>query len=79
MDFNFANYLRKYGQDIPNDLIFKAAMKEKKIKPKSKSNNSNKGNKDCHRCKMVRFRQIFHNITTRLFNVFWNLKRIVQN
>jgi hypothetical protein len=51
MDFNFANYLRKYGQDIPSDLVFKAAMKEKKIKPKSKDSGGN--GKDCHRCKMV--------------------------
>lgn len=51
MDFNFANYLRKYGEDIPNDLIFKAAMKEKKIKTKSKDSGGK--SKDCHRCKMV--------------------------
>jgi hypothetical protein len=68
MDFNFANYLRKYGQDIPNDLIFKAAMKEKKIKPKSKDSSSNK---DCHRCKMVGSYKIIQNyLLVELKNIY---------
>ena len=48
MDFDFGNYLRKYGHDIPDDLIFKSAMKDKKTKKDSKGGSGN-----CHRCKMV--------------------------
>lgn len=73
MDFNFANYLRKYGQDIPNDLIFKAAMKEKKIKVKPKDGMG--GSKDCHRCKMVSG----WSANGRWCNAFSSSKKTAQN
>lgn len=49
MDFNFANYLRKYGHDIPQDMVFKAAMKTKRSKKKLLEGDPN----NCHQCKTV--------------------------